>query len=108
MKNIKKFNEHSFKDYIDDGELPAGYTPKTGRGDTPKQFVTITIDTIKESNIEAMMDHNDEVDVNDPKFADSINRLAEKIIGNFEDTLSYISEHYEDEIEDILSLDENY
>ena len=55
-----------------------------------------------------MMDHNDEVDVNDPKFADSINRLAEKIIGNFEDTLSYISEHYEDEIEDILSLDENY
>ena len=108
MKNIKKFNEHSLKDYIDDGELPAGYTPNTGKGATPKQFVPITMDTIKDSIIEVMMDHNDEVDVNDPKFADSINSLAEKIMGDFQDTLSYLSEHYEGEIEDILSLDENY
>ena len=108
MKNIKKFNEHSFNDYIDDGELPAGYTPNTGKGATPKQFVPITIDIIKESIIEVMMDHNDEVDVNDPKFADSINRLAEKIMSNFQDELAYISENYEGEIEEILSLDENY
>lgn len=108
MKNIKKFNEHSFNDYIEDGELPADYTPKTGRGATPKQFVPITMDDIKESIIEAMMDHNDEVDAEDPKFADSINRLSEKIMGNFQDVLAYISENYEGDIQDILSLDDNY
>ena len=109
MKNIKKFNEHSFNDYIEDGELPADYTPKTGRGATPAQFVTITMDDIKDSIIEVMMDHNDEVDVNDPKFTEGINRLAEKIMGNFQDELtSKIYWNYEGDIEDILSLDDNY
>ncbi len=108
MKNIKLFKEHSFKDYIDDEELPAGYTPNTGKGATPKQFVPITIDMIKDSIIEVMMDHNDEVDVNDPKFAEGINRLAEKIMSNFQDELAYISDNYEGDIQDILSLDENY
>jgi hypothetical protein len=101
MKNIKKFNEHS-------EEMPAGYTPNTGRGATPKQFVPITMDMIKESIIEVMMDYSDEVDVKDPKFAEGINSLAEKIMGNFQDELSYITENYEDDIQDILSLDENY
>jgi len=50
-----------------------------------------------------MMDYNDEVDVKDPKFADSINSLAEKIMRNFQDELSSISETYEDDIQDILS-----
>ena len=108
MKNIKKFNEHSFSDYIDDGELPAGYTPNTGKGATPKQFVPITMDDIKDSIIEAMMEHNDEVDVNDPKFSEGIDDLAKMIMVSFQDTLSYLSEHYEGEIENILSLDENY
>ena len=37
------------------------------------------------------------------KFADSINRLAEKIMSNFQDELAYISENYEGEIGEILS-----
>ena len=66
------------------------------------------MDMIKESIIEVMMDYNDEVDVNDPKFTEGINRLAEKIMSNFQDDLAYISDNYEGDIQDILSLDENY
>ena len=108
MKNIKKFNEHSFKDYIEDGELPADYTPKTGRSARPAQFVPITIEYVKDSIIEVMMDYNEEIDITDPKFAEAINSLAEKIMGNFQDDLAYISDNYEGDIQDILSLDDNY
>jgi hypothetical protein len=101
MKNIKKFNEHS-------EEMPAGYTPNTGKFNFDSDNLTITMDMIKESIIEVMMDYSDEVDVKDPKFAEGINSLAEKIMGNFQDELSYITENYEDDIQDILSLDENY
>lgn len=101
MKNIKLFKEHS-------EEMPAGYTPNTGKFNFDSDNQSITIDTIKSAIIEAMMDHNDEVDAEDPKFSDSINRLAEKIMSNFQDELAYISENYEGEIGEILSLDENY
>jgi hypothetical protein len=97
MKNIKKFNEHS-------EEMPAGYTPNTGKFNFDSDNQTITMDTIKESIIEAMMDmNNEEVDVNDPKFEEGINKLAENIMSSFQDTLAYISENYEGEIENILS-----
>jgi len=89
MNNIKKFNEHS-------EEMPAGYTPNTDQ--------TITMDTIKASIIEAMVDmNNEEVDVNNPKFEEGIDDLAENIMSSFQDTLSYLSENYKGEIEDILS-----
>jgi hypothetical protein len=104
MKNIKKFNEHS-------EEMPAGYTPNTelletkeGKFNFDSDNQTITMDTIKESIIEAMMDmNNEEVDVNNPKFEEGINKLAENIMSSFQDTLAYISENYEGEIENILS-----
>ena len=108
MKNIKKFNEHSFKDYIEDGELPADYTPKTGRSARPAQFVPITMEYVKDSIIEVMKDYNEEIDITDTKVAEAINSLAEKIMGNFQDVLAYISENYEDDIENILSLGDNY
>jgi hypothetical protein len=110
MKNIKLFKEHSeeMPDGHTSNEMPAGYTPNTGKFNFDSDNKSITIDTIKSAIIEAMMDHNDEVDAEDPKFAEGINRLAEKIMSNFQDTLSYISEHYEGDIQDILSLDENY
>jgi hypothetical protein len=101
MKNIKKFNEHS-------EEMPAGYTPNTGKFNFDSDNQTITMDTIKESIIEAIKERNNEVDVNDPKFAEGIDDLTKMIMSSFQETLSYISEHYEGEIEDILSLDENY
>jgi hypothetical protein len=106
MKNIKLFKE--MHEGGTGGEMPAGYTPNTGKFNFDSDNKSITIDTIKSAIIEAMMDHNDEVDAEDPKFSDSINRLTEKIMSNFQDTLSYISEHYEGDIQDILSLDENY
>jgi aromatic ring-opening dioxygenase LigB subunit len=97
MKNIKKFNEHS-------EEMPAGYTPNAGKFNFDSDNQTITMDTIKESIIEAMMDmNNEEVDVNNPKFEEGINKLAENIMSSFQDTLAYISENYEGEIENILS-----
>jgi aromatic ring-opening dioxygenase LigB subunit len=100
MKNIKKFNEHS-------EEMPAGYTPNAGKFNFDSDNQTITMDTIKESIIEAMMDmNNEEVDVKDPKFAEGIDDLAKMIMVSFQDTLSYLSEHYEGEINDILSLDD--
>jgi len=119
MKNIKLFKEHSeempdgytsneMPDGYTSNEMPAGYTPNTGKFNFDSDNQSITIDTIKSAIIEAMMDHNDEVDAEDPKFADSINRLSEKIMSNFQDTLSYLSENYEGDIQDILSLDENY
>ena len=55
-----------------------------------------------------MMDHNEEVDAESAIFTEGINSLAEKIMYNFQYTLSYLSENYEGEINDILSLDENY
>jgi hypothetical protein len=105
MKNIKLFKEMHEGGT---GEMPAGYTPNTGKFNFDSDNKSITIDTIKSAIIEAMMDHNDEVDVNDPKFAEGINRLAEKIMSNFQDELAYISENHEGDIQDILSLDENY
>jgi hypothetical protein len=108
MKNIKKFNEHSFKDYIEDGELPADYTPKTGRSARPVQDVPITMEYVKDSIIEVMKDYNEEIDITDTKVAEAINSLAEKIMGDFQDKLAYISDNYEDDIENILSLGDNY
>jgi len=102
MKNIKKFNEHSTE------EIPDGYTPNTGKFNFDSDNQSITIDMIKESIIEAIKERNNEVDVNDPKFAEGIDNLTKMIMVSFQDTLSYISEHCEGEIEDILSLDENY
>lgn len=96
MKNIKKFNEH-FTEEITDGKF-----------DFDSDDQSITMDTIKSAIIEAMMTHNEEIDAEDPKFSDSINRLAEKIMSNFQDELAYMSENHEGEIEEILSLDENY
>lgn len=96
MKNIKKFNEH-FTEEITDGKF-----------DFDSDDQTITMDNIKESIIEAIKERNNEVDVNDPKFAEGIDDLTKMIMSSFQETLSYISEHYEGEIEDILSLDENY
>jgi len=97
MKNIKKFNEHS-------EEMPDGYTPNAGKFNFDSDNQTITMDTIKESIIEAMMDmNNEEVDVKDPKFEEGIDDLAKMIMVSFQDTLSYLSEHYEGEIENILS-----
>jgi len=55
-----------------------------------------------------MMSHNEEVDAESTIFTEGINSLAEKIMYNFQYTLSYLSENYEGEINDILSLDENY
>ena len=86
MKNIKKFNEHFIDDNDNNPEGP------------------ITMDTIKAAILNAMMDmNNEEVDVNNPKFEEGINKLAENIMSSFQDTLAYISENYEGEIEDILS-----
>jgi len=96
MKNIKKFNEH-FTEEITDGKF-----------DFDSDDQTITMDTIKESIIESIKERNNEVDVNDPKFAEGIDDLTKMIMSSFQETLSYISEHYEGEIEDILSLDDNY
>lgn len=87
MKNIKKFNENFVDDNSDNN--PEG---------------PITMDTIKAAILNAMMDmNNEEVDVNNPKFEEGINKLAENIMSSFQDTLAYISENYEGEIEDILS-----
>ena len=106
MKNIKLFKE--MHEGGTGGEMPAGYTPNTGKFNFDSDNQSITIDTIKSAIIEAMMDHNDEVDAEDPKFSDSINRLAEKIMSNFQDELAYMSENHEGDIQDILSLDDNY
>ena len=110
MKNIKLFKEHSEEMPAGhtSNEMPDGYTPNTGKFNFDSDNQSITIDTIKSAIIEAMMDHNDEVDAEDPKFSDSINRLAEKIMSNFQDELAYMSENHEGDIQDILSLDENY
>lgn len=87
MKNIKKFNENFVDDNSDNN--PEG---------------PITMDTIKAAILNAMMDmNNEEVDVKNPKFEEGINKLAENIMSSFQDTLAYISENYEGEIEDILS-----
>ena len=87
MKNIKKFNENFVDDNSDNN--PEG---------------PITMDTIKAAILNAMMDmNNEEVDVNNPKFEEGIDKLAENIMSSFQDTLAYISENYEGEIEDILS-----
>ena len=119
MKNIKLFKEHSEEmpaghtsNEMPAGhtsnEMPDGYTPNTGKFNFDSDNQSITIDTIKSAIIEAMMDHNDEVDAESTIFTEGINRLSEKIMSNFQDTLSYLSENYEGEINDILSLDENY
>jgi hypothetical protein len=96
MKNIKKFNEH-FTEEITDGKF-----------DFDSDDQSITMDTIKSAIIEAMMTHNEEIDAEDPKFAEGIDDLTKMIMYSFQETLSYISENYEGEIEQILSLDENY
>jgi hypothetical protein len=110
MKNIKLFKEHS-------EEMPAGhtpnempdeYTPNTGKFNFDSDNQSITIDTIKSAIIEAMMSHNEEVDAESAIFTEGINSLAEKIMSNFQDELAYMSDNYEGEINDILSLDENY
>ncbi len=108
MKNIKLFKEHSeeMPDGHTSNEMPAGYTPNTGKFNFDSDNKSITMDTIKESIIEAMMDmNNEEVDVKDPKFTEGIDDLAKMIMVSFQDTLSYLSENYEGEIENILSLD---
>jgi len=119
MKNIKLFKEHSEEmpaghtsNEMPAGhtsnEMPDGYTPNTGKFNFDSDNQSITIDTIKSAIIEAMMDHNEEVDAESAIFTEGINSLAEKIMSNFQDTLSYLSENYEGDIQDILSLDENY
>ena len=88
--------------------MPAGYTPNTGKFNFDSDNKSITIDTIKSAIIEAMMSHNEEVDAESTIFTEGINRLAEKIMSNFQDELAYMSENHEGDIQDILSLDENY
>ena len=96
MKNIKKFNE----DFADD--FNSGVNHDDNSDNNPEG--PITMDTIKAAILNAMMDmNNEEVDVNNPKFEEGINKLAENIMSSFQDTLAYISENHEGEIEDILS-----
>jgi len=106
MKNIKLFKEHS-EGGTGDGFLPAGYTPNS-ETTSFRNPAPITVELVKSAILDTMKSYNSEVDVEDPKYKSAIDELTLLIMDDLHHTLSYFSEEYENQINDILSLDENY
>jgi hypothetical protein len=106
MKNIKLFKE--MHEGGTGGEMPASGHIDAGHTPSFRNPAPITIELIKSTILDTMKSYNSEVDVEDPKYKSAIDELTLLIMDDFHYSLSYLSEEYENHVNDILALDENY